>query len=321
MFSALLAQVASVSLGEMVLVLAFWLAMLLLILKCWSISRRPSANRKCALSLTLILGAFLVSSMAGASQSFLGHSEAALALFNLLNLLSLGGIGFSIVLAFQGLGECSRDRKRYTQGKAQAIWTLSLAGSAILVIGSFVVQIMPLLIHTKTRPGPGQTVTFDDLNFRFRAPQPPWYSVNPNEVKNVKLLFARHSPEARFLLEGGQFYANDGDFTTELYADSSLSPSSKVISKIPRQVGILTGIEVQTIGGGTRSDQFYLEWFCVSNGFAYHLLGWGRIENRNKLLDDLRDSFAGFEQIDPARRGSPAPRPATSVFQGYSGSP
>src|ERR1035438_535465 len=113
-----------------------WIALLAGAWKCWSISRRPTTNTKSALALMLMLLAFLLASGAGMLLPNAGTSSWMSATYGLLSLTMLGLMVTAIVLGTLGLIELSARPGVFVQGRAQAIWALSLAGVIGLSAGA-----------------------------------------------------------------------------------------------------------------------------------------------------------------------------------------
>ena len=113
-----------------------WVALLVGDLKCWSISRRPATNTKCALSLMIVFLAMLIAGGIGAMIRVLGTTPGLAVLEGILGLGMLAALVTAIVLAILGLIEFSNQGDVYTQGKAQAIWTLVLAVVMCVIAGT-----------------------------------------------------------------------------------------------------------------------------------------------------------------------------------------
>jgi hypothetical protein len=101
------------------------------IAKCWSISRRPSTNRKCVLALMLLLFAWLLSLFRASLSIVFPVPEVVDLVFTLA---AFAITMAAAVLAVVGLGEYSQG-KRFIHGRAQAIWTLCL--SAVILASTF----------------------------------------------------------------------------------------------------------------------------------------------------------------------------------------
>jgi probable addiction module antidote protein len=134
-----------------------WIALLAGALKCWSISRRPTTNTKCALALMLVLLGFVVAASVGVLMQNAGTSPAMVAIRGLLALMMLGLMVTAIVLAILGLIEFPRPPRVFVQGRAQAIWALALAGvMGLMAVAGFVSAILrsssPSARAGQTRP-------------------------------------------------------------------------------------------------------------------------------------------------------------------------
>src|SRR5882724_11167366 len=101
--------------------LMVWVALFAGVLKCWSISRRPTPNRKCALALMFVLLAFVLAGCVGTLMRNLGKSPEVAGITGLAGLGVLGLFVTSLVLAILGLIEFSNLPDTCSQGRAQAI--------------------------------------------------------------------------------------------------------------------------------------------------------------------------------------------------------
>ena len=173
--------------GEMLV----WVALLGGALKCWSTSRRPATNTKCALSLMIMLLALVFASGAGALIRKSGLSPELILVGGVLRLGMMAALVTAIVLAILGLVECSKRRDVYTQGRTQAIWALALAGVMCLIAGVGFVRGLQRAAGFGTAAGqsqPGKILAFEDLNFQFRSPDRPWVAFDASRVnKDSKL--------------------------------------------------------------------------------------------------------------------------------------
>ncbi|HVV71412.1 MAG TPA: hypothetical protein VHI52_07935, partial [Verrucomicrobiae bacterium] len=152
-----------------------WVALLAGALKCWSISRRPATNTKCALSLMFVLLVFPAAGSVALVTKALGDSALVPVAFAVLGVVVLGLVIAALVLAILGLVEYSQKRDIYTQGRAQAIWTLSLGGVLCLAAIPGFIRARQRSQDWATGPSrPGKIITVDDFNFQFRSPGRPW---------------------------------------------------------------------------------------------------------------------------------------------------
>ena len=287
-----------------------WVALLVGVWKCWSISRRPTTNTKCALALMLILLGFLVASLAGMLMQSVGTSPVIAVVGGLVGLMMLGVMVTAIVLAILGLIELSRQPGAFTQGRAQAIWALALAGVIGLIAGAAFISTILRVSRPSATAGqnrPGQLLTFDELNFRFRTPNRPWITFDAAKLnRESKLGFMRRFPEAYFLVIAERI-GSGRDFSTAQLAEigkahlQAASESSRVLSETPWQTNGLNGLLVETEVRRSSYDVYYLHWYIATNGYAYQLIGYGRSQDRQRIAGELRQLFACFGLVDPNR--------------------
>jgi len=99
---AVLAIVTAQNAGETFGKLIFLILLGIGIYKCWSISQRPTTNRKCALSLMFLLGSWLAFSVVGA---FLSSRKELLPIVGLLSIIGFCLLITAVVLSIIGLVE------------------------------------------------------------------------------------------------------------------------------------------------------------------------------------------------------------------------
>ena len=283
------------------------------ILKCWSISRRPTTNKKCALSLMIVLFTFAMSGAIGIIRNELGPSPLLTALSGALGLAIIGSLTAAIVLAIIGLIEFSKRRDLYTQGRAQAIWALGLTGvMGVLAIVGVVNAIRRAdVFGAATRQSqPGKTLTFDEFNFQFRAPDRPWVPFDTAKINPAsKLSFMRRYPEAYFIIIPEKI-GQRGNFNTEQLANvgkanlQAAAASSRVASEGPLRVGGLDGWFVESEAQVGSYQLHYRSWYCVTNGYAYQLTAYSRSEDQKRVAQELRDMLDHFTLMDPNRVAS-----------------
>ena len=290
-----------------------WIILLAGALKCWSISRRPATNTKCALSLMIVFLAFILASGAGALMKSFGTSPGLALVGGILGLGMLAALITAIVLAILGLADCSSQRGTYTQGRAQAIWTLVLAGIVCLITGIGFVKGLQRASGFGAATGqsqPGKIVAFDDFNFRFRSPDRPWVSYDAAKLnKASKVSFMRRNPEAYFLIIPEKI-GTGVSFTTEQLADigkanlQAAAASCRVTREVPWQVKGLNGLLVETEAQVGAYQLHYRHWYCATNGYAYQLIGYSSSADQQRVAGDLENMISRFEVIDPNRVAS-----------------
>jgi len=290
-----------------------WVALFGGALKCWSISRRPATNTKCALSLMVVLLAF---ALAGGLQELMknyGPSSGLAFASGILGLGMMAGLVTAIVLAILGLVECSKQRDLYTQGRAQAIWTLTLAGVISVIAGAGFIKGLQQANGFGSVTGqnqPGNMLAFDDLNFRFRSPDRPWVSYDASRLnKASKLSFMRRNPEAYFTIIAEKV-GTRVNFTAEQLAEvgkanlKAVAASCQVVSEGPWPVKGLNGLLVETEAQIGAYQFHYRHWYLATNGYAYQLIGYSASADQQRAAGDLEDMLSRFELIDPNRVAS-----------------
>ena len=287
-----------------------WIALLAGALKCWSISRRPSTNTKCALSLMVVLLALAVASFAGTMTAGLVHTPLLAMISGVLGLAMVGLMITAVILAILGLVEFSNRRDVYTQGRAQAIWALSLSGLICVFALAGFVKALQQSFGSGLAAGngqPGKMLTFDDYNFQFRSLDRPWVPFDASKInKASKLSFMRRFPDAYFIIIPEKI-GSKADFTTEQLADiakanmQSAAVSSRVVSEAPLRVGGLNGLLVESEAQVGSYQLHYRNWYCYTNGYAYQLIAYSRSEDQQQVAKEYRDMISRFALIDPNR--------------------
>ncbi|HWW00901.1 MAG TPA: transglutaminase domain-containing protein [Candidatus Acidoferrum sp.] len=279
-------------------------------LKCWSISRRPTTNTKCALGLMFVLLGLLVSSALAILSQMMAFTPARTLVAGLLGTCFLGCLITGLVLAIIGLTELSRQPGVFVQGRAQAIWTLVLTGvfGVIFIFGAVAgIQRAGQIAGSGRGAAAGQFVNFDELNFRFRAPDRPWVALNAAKLnKDAKLSFMRRAPEVYFTIIAERA-GSAQDFTCERLAEigkahlESAAESSRVVKETPYHLNGLDGLLVDTEVSLHGEALFYQHWYIATNGFAYQLIGYGLLRERSRIVAELGRLFSRFELGDPTR--------------------
>ncbi len=287
------------------------------VLKCWTISRRPTTNTKCALALMFALLPFLVSSLASSFTPTFSSSAARAIFYIGLAFALVAFVIVALVLAIVGLVEMSNQRDVYEQGRAQAIWAfVFVAFIGLLFVCGAVAGVMRARDHVATIAGaggkPGQILTFEDLNFRFRSPERPWVTFAGAKLnKDAKATFMRRGPEVYFMIIAEKIGTGQ-ELSAEQLAEfgkahlDSASESSKVVSQRPVSFNGMKGLLVETEASLHGMSLFYQHWYMVTNGFAYQLIGYGRERDREQVASELNPLFRRFELLDSGRVAYPS---------------
>ena len=296
----------------------FCLALLALALKCFSLMRRPAANAKCALSLGILLLAIFGGGVCGITARHFFGNPVVPVLVVLVLLAIFAAILASFVLAIVGLVEYADQKGRYTQGRTQAVLTLVLCGlfGVVMVIGTIDnFQKARLAAEASKTPqlAAEQWLSFNDLNFKFKAPDRPWTRMDAKKVnKNSTLAFLQTRPDVFFMVIAEKFNpdaAIDNEQLAEICKANlrSAATSSRVLSENPVRRAGLAGIQIETEGKLGNNQFFYRNWVTVTNGYAYQLVSWGRLEDTEAVRRKSQEMFSRFELIDyTARTADPA---------------
>lgn len=279
--------------------------MLGLMVKCLAIARRPYANKKCVLSLALVLFGWLAASAAtiierGAPSLGFLRGVGALILF--------GALIAGIVLAIIGLVEV-RDKERYRQGRAQAITSLVLCGVVTLAfIAGLAVGIrrgFGAERQVSNQPNANEILTYEDLNFRFRAPGKPWVQMDAKSLNpHATIAFMRNQPQIYTIIIAEKIGV---DVELKQLAEiakanmRSVASSYSVLSESPAKVNRLDGMTMESQARLGNRDILHKYWFCVTNGYCYQIVSWGSIQERDRVLREAAQQWQRFDLIDPHR--------------------
>lgn len=278
--------------------------------KCFSIVRRPTTNAKCALSLGILLSSLAVAGLAGTVGRI---SPALRILAGLVVLAALLAIIAAMVLAIIGLVEYGSNKGRYAHGRAQAIWTLSLAFLLLCLVvflapRGFQQSRLNALAVTPNQPVAGQWLTFDDLNFRIRSPGKPWVQWDAKKFnKSATVAFMQAQPQVFFLVAAEQAGMGSTITTESLveFAKANLSSTSEllqILKESPMRRHGLDGVQVESDAQTKAYHLFYTHWLCATNGYTYQLAAWGRFEDAVVVRARSEELFSTFCLIDYQRQ-------------------
>ena len=274
--------------------------------KCYEISRRPTANTKCVWSLLLFLLSWVFSGILSLLRESLPQLTSLVDVFSTLRTVMVVA---APVLAILGLLEYSRKRHLYTQGRAQAIWSLALFGLflAVAIVGLLGGRSrMPM---ARTQPAAGQTQSFPELNFQFAAPGKPWVKLDAPKVnQHAKLGYMRSGPNIYFMIIaeelGSTGFDNEGLMEVVTANLRSVSDSARLVRQEPSRVGPLHGMILESEVELRRQKIAYAHWICVTNGWAYQLVGWGQQQDRASVVEESRRLTGQFALLDYQRQAS-----------------
>jgi tetratricopeptide (TPR) repeat protein len=276
---------------------------------CFKISRRPTTNTKCALGLMCVMFMLGIAACLSAVVGWAAGSLVLTLVSGVAALLAIGLLVPALVLAIIGLIEYAQNKGRYSQGRAQAVWALVLCGlCGLLMVAGFISGFSRGLASRPAAGRPAQAFTNAALNYRFRPAPAPWVQWDVSKVnKEAQFGLLRQNPQVCLMLLGESF-DRPGLLDNERLAElggarlkSTMSEASETARR-PRVVNGLAGLLVEYSVTSSGSDLCYLRWCCVTNGWAYQILGWGRLADQSLVRSEFGAALDCFEQIDPRRR-------------------
>jgi len=280
------------------------LVVLILIAKAYT--RRPDVNRRCVQGLLLVLvGWLLVMLTAWATAG----GDVLKVVAALVYVVALGMFVAGTVLAIVGLVQCRRD-PQHPKGRGRAIGALIGSGLflAIMAVGVIAGGIYALsTMHSPTpRAAAEKTLTFEDLNLRYRAPGHPYESFDVKKL-NAAATFGllRTNPTVMLMVvaERGPELALDSAGLAELSkaALRSGADSVTISDDTPREFGGLGGVLFNSDAVMKGKKLTYVHWVTAHNGFLYQFIVFGEQARQADVRRDAEMLFGRFELIDPER--------------------
>jgi tetratricopeptide (TPR) repeat protein len=304
--------------GEVAGQIVAWLLIFCLGLWCCSAARRPDTNPRCAYSLGIFFFALLVTGLIGAYSSMAPVDARP------LKTLSSFFTGASMLVAFGlaivGLAEFSGSAK-YSKGRGHAIWTIVLvAGMLALSAKSLVKGFQAGRLHglgvLDSQPAAGEPLTFDNYNFKLRAPGKPWVQLDAKKINKVATAaFSRTAPPVYFMV-----IAENTGIATAITSESmaeiakanlrSGADTFTVLNEHGRTLQDMDGIQIDSEGRVHGLHQWFRHWVFCTNGYAYQLMGWGNFEDASQGQADVEQFIQSFSLIDPDRHAQLASAPS-----------
>ncbi len=262
-----------------------------------------------------LLAAFFIGNLGAALTRGADPSPTLVIVRTVLGLIMMLLLLGAIVLGIIGLIDYSQNKSAYNQGRAQAIWTLAITGiMGLIAISAFIKGVRqtafgPVPYGTSR---PGEMLAFDNLNFRFRAPDRPWVSIDGSKLNKASAAtFTRRAPEAYFFIVAEQF-SPQMEITSEKIAElgkvnlRAAAASYQLVSERPLAIKGKDGILVETDAKVAAYSLHYWHWYFATNGFAYQLVGYSRDDDKGRVAKEISEMISSFELIDPRRIASPS---------------
>lgn len=285
--------------------------LLLGILKCTSLLRRPQTSGPCATALLLTLtGWFFGASFFALSMMATDWASACRMLSGVLNILcNLAAIVVAIV------GLATYDSRRHNQGRAQAVTSLAL--SCLLVVGGllmalFVAQGVDSALENGERiANSGKRVRNEEFNFAI-TPAAGWF---PTNVKNLNeaacnafrrlrpegyfVVIAEHPESATELEEYMEIVKENLNGAASSVRDDSIREMEIAGVRFLRRTCVIVTPEAKGI------PMYFDQYVTTRPGFAWQFTFWCEASLRHRLQPDFDETMQTFRLLDEKRSVSP----------------
>ena len=281
------------------------------LLKCRSISRRPTTSTMCAGALAMVLGSLFAIMVLGEWVATQPPSGLWLAFVVVAGLVFLGGF----VLAIVSL----RDYKRhpeYRQGRWQAIGAIAIvvlmAGTAIHIITKMpkdpVADSNQGASSLGLEPKPlaeGKVLTYPGSGFRYRMPDGAYTRFKAERrYPNAKLGLVRFGEEMVGLIVNEEPISTETQVDLEAFVDANraqLRSRHSDMSIYSNEAHTINGMEgrrfsVDALVAGQRKTFIY--WIYAFDGRLYQLMVFGLEKDKKFVHREAEKLFRGFELIN-----------------------
>ena len=287
-----------------------WLVPVLLllgILKCTSLLRRPQTSGPCVTALLLTLcGWFFGASFIALSMMAPGWADACRVISVVLNILcNLAAIIVAIV------GLATYDSRRHNQGRAQAVTSLVL--SCVLVLGGLVAAMIfaqgaaGALEDGENIAKAGERVRNEEFNFAI-TPASGWIATNAKNLNESACNAFRHvRPEGYFIV-----IAENPENATELedYMDivkENLNGAATSVRDDSIREMEIAGVRFMrrscvVLTPEAKGIPMYFDQYVTARpGYAWQLTFWCQERFRSQLQADFDQTIETFRLLDDKR--------------------
>ncbi len=234
--------------------------------------------------------------------------------------LGLGAASLASVLVGSAFASAAVVAARYKPGR-QGWWSgWGAAGLSLILLAPLTVSMGPWglmavsrLWLAKANPdAAGQWITDEENNFRFRVPGSPWMQVDPERISaQGNLAFMRVQPNVFVFLIAENVGIDAELDNAQLWeiAKENLELGGAAVRHTRTTQRLrqgLAGIEAETELRMLGQRLVYLHWLCATNGYAYQLIAFGRMAEKEQVFQEADRVFDGFEMMDPTRQALPA---------------
>lgn len=293
---------------------ATWLVPVLLllgILKCTSLLRRPQTSGPCATALLLTLcGWFFGTAFFALSMMSVEWANACRVLSGVLNIVCNVA---AIIVAIVGLA--TYDSRRHDQGRAQAVSALVL--SCLLVVGGvltallFVRKVDNALENGEKISKAGERVRNEEFNFAI-TPAQGWFATSPKVLNEVACnAFRRLRPEGYFIViaEHPESITELADYM-EIVKENLNGAATSVRDDSIREMEI-AGVRFMrrscvVLTAEAKGIPMYFDQYVTTRpGYAWQFTFWCQEKLRNQLQPDFESTMQSFRLLDDKRSVSP----------------
>ncbi len=291
---------------------------------------RPGINRLGPIAVSLALLAWLIGLTGGGLLTLLQDGEGVWQPGAQLFVIVLAAVVYgampltAIILGI--LAFVVHDRQRHEGGRGMAVWAL-VVGTFLLLAWGFVVfygdQFARLRETARELSGPsgttgadgerlrpsgeGTTLTFDDLNFRFRTPGKPWFRMPRGTIKTdaqVMMQYPRPQIVISIIAERLGISAIGSTQDLEKLCHALLEAQAtdcRFSNRTEEKLGPLDCVRFQTEATMMGQKILYEHCLAIHNGYAYQLITFGNPAHRRDIRDAARLLRERFSLIDPDR--------------------
>ncbi|HVE41560.1 MAG TPA: hypothetical protein VNM14_16835 [Planctomycetota bacterium] len=268
----------------------------------------PDRNRKCALSVALMMGAWFLCSFGYALSQWTGFAGLQ-RLFVFIAAPVILGAG---ILAILGLIEVVGS-KRPVRGSWQGITSLVIVGIfGLALVGGFVAGATKAMAARQipkdwrmSQAPPGSQLDFPAKNFKYTVPREDWVQVVPQKLNaQADLAFVDPAHKLYFMVLAYKI-APGAERSQEKYLEiarnelKGLDPGAVVGESQPESLGALAG-DGFSVDATLQNQSFtYREWIGVHGDHVYQLVAWGLRSNRAAVQPAAAGLFQNFGVIAP----------------------
>ncbi len=316
---------AGYRLGQTFGVMIICIPVLLGVVKCFKIMKRPETSSLCVSALVVLLCTIILNWVAGAAIKYFELPQVV----NILILLVVGlGLFSSSGLAIVGLVVYATNRERYQQGRAQAIWALVL--SLLFLCALVAVFLYGFLQKAGTNEiaeydeqalAKNETdsagvlsdegeLLYDDLNFSLAKPPRPWYSLDPKLInEDTTLCFSNSKAKCTFMIVGEKLGA-ESELTSEGLAEiaqGTIRGAGTEVTISDNRIETADGLEFVVFDSIVRGiavpeDKYeYVHWVTEHNGYCYQLITFSHRSGGESLTKVAAEMAERFSIIDRER--------------------